>query len=186
MATFDQLAADQRAIIEIILRQDRSYEQIGGMLDVPPARVRELARDALRELAPFTGDFVDAQWRGQLADYVLGQQTRPEAQATRGHLKRSEPARIWAYSLLDALDDFYADGTRPEIPVGEAGGRSRPRERVAATNGDAASGTSPLAGSPRRGRGGAALSAEAQSALMRRRILGGIGALVIIALLVFG
>src|SRR5205823_13326389 len=122
MATFDQLAADQRAIIEIVLKQGRSYEQIGDMLDLPPARVRELARDALAELAPFTAEFVDPQWRGQLADYVLGQQTGPEAQATRGHLRRSEPARIWAYSLLDALDDFYGDGDRPEIPVGESGG----------------------------------------------------------------
>src|SRR3954452_12016854 len=142
MATFDQLAADQRAIIEIVLRQDRSYEQIGEMLDLPPARVRELAREALAELAPFTADFVDPQWRGQLADYVLGQQTGPEAQDTRGHLRRSEPARIWAYSLLDALGDFFADGKRPEIPVGEAGGgRSRSR---AASNGEAPA-PSPLA-----------------------------------------
>ena len=181
MATFDQLAADQRAIIEIVLRQGKSYEQIGEMLDLPPARVRELARDALGELAPHTAEFVDPQWRGQIADYALGQQTGPEAQATRGHLKRSEPARIWAYSLLDALNDFYSDGTRPEIPVGEAGARPRTRER-APSNGDTAS---PLA-SPRRGRGGGALSPEARSALMRRRIFGGVGALVIIALLVFG
>jgi hypothetical protein len=182
MATFDQLAADQRAIIEIVLRQDKSYEQIGEMLDLPPTRVRELARDALAELAPHTADFVDPQWRGQLADYVLGQQTGPEAQATRGHLKRSEPARIWAYSLLDALDDFYADGSRPEIPVGEAGGRTRgrERERAAGSNGDAAA-PSPLAAKPARG----PLSPEAQSALKRRRILGGIGAVVLVALLIF-
>src|SRR3954464_11194675 len=109
MATFDQLAADQRAIIEIVLRQDKSYEQIGEMLDLPPARVRELARDALGELAPLTLEFVDPQWRGQLADYVLGQQTGLGSRATRGHLKRSEPARIWAYSLLDALDVLYPD-----------------------------------------------------------------------------
>ena len=181
MATFDQLAADQRAIIEIVLRQDKSYEQIGEMLDLPPTRVRELARDALGELAPHTADFVDPQWRGQLADYVLGQQTGPEAQATRGHLKRSEPARIWAYSLLDALNDFYADGSRPEIPVGEAGGRTRGRERAAAANGDEAT-TSPLATKPKRG----PLSPEAQSALKRRRLLGGIGAVVLLALLIFG
>src|SRR4051795_4567794 len=134
MATFDQLAADQRAIIEIVLRQDKSYEQIGEMLDLPPARVRELAREALAGLAPHTAEFVDPQWRGQLADYVLGQQTGPEAQANRGHLKRSEPARIWAYSLLDALDDFFADGDRPEIPVGEAA--ARPRTRASEANGD--------------------------------------------------
>src|SRR5438270_51570 len=165
MATFDQLAADQRAIIEIVLRQDRSYEQIGVMLDLPPARVRELARDALGELAPFTAEFVDPQWRGQLADYVLGQQTGPEAQATRGHLKRSEPARIWAYSLLDALDDFYEGGDRPEIPVGEAGARSRPRsERAATTNGEAPAGG--LATPSRRSRAGAdGLSPAARSAL---------------------
>src|SRR3954454_4208458 len=187
MATFDQLAADQRAIIEIVLRQDRSYEQIGEMLDLPPARVRELAREALGELAPFTADFVDAQWRGQLADYVLGQQTGPEAQATRGHLKRSEPARIWAYSLLDALDDFYADGERPEIPVGEAA--ARPRPRAAEANGAPASAgaAAPQASLGRSSRGGAAaLSPAARSALLRRRILAGIGAVVLIALLIFG
>jgi anti-sigma-K factor RskA/sigma-70-like protein len=190
MATFDQLAADQRAIIEIVLRQDRSYEQIGEMLDLPPARVRELAREALAELAPFTADFVDPQWRGQLADYVLGQQTGPEAQATRGHLKRSEPARIWAYSLLDALDDFYTDGDRPEIPVGEAGARPRARDRVADGNGapgTAAASMSPLAGRRARGGGsGATLSPAARSALMRRRILAGLGAVVLLAVLIFG
>src|SRR5258706_11859865 len=152
MATFDQLAADQRAIIELVLRQGRGYDEIGEMLDSPPARVRELARDALGELAPFTAEFVDPQWRGQLAHYVLGQQTGPEAQATRGHLRRSEPARIWAYSLLDALDDFYEDGQRPEIPAGEAGGsvRGRAAERPPAANGQPAAATPPAA--PRRAR----------------------------------
>jgi hypothetical protein len=188
MATFDQLAADQRAIIEIVLRQDRSYEEIGEMLDLPPARVRELARDALRELAPFTAEFVDPQWRGQLADYVLGQQTGPEAQATRGHLKRSEPARIWAYSLLDALEDFYSDGERPEIPVGEAG--TRPRARAVAANGDtgSAAAAATTGGRSGSGRGGgtSTLSSAARSALLRRRIIAGVGAAVLIALLVFG
>src|SRR3954471_4434715 len=164
MATFDQLAADQRAIIEIVLKQARSYDAIAGMLDLPPARVRELARDALAELAPFTADFVDPEWRGQLADYVLGQQTGPESQATRGHLRRSEPARIWAYSLLDALDDFYADADRPEIPVGEAGAKARPREPEAQSNGEGPAG--PLAVKPRRARAasGAGLSTAARSA----------------------
>jgi hypothetical protein len=186
MATFDQLAADQRAIIELVLRQGRSYDEIGEMLDSPPARVRELAREALAELAPFTADFVDQQWRGQLADYVLGQQTGPEAQATRGHLRRSEPGRIWAYSLLDALDDFYADAERPEIPVGEAGAKPRPRERDTRSNGEAP--TSPLATEPRRKRAepGGGMSSAARSALLRRRIMGGVVAALVAALLIFG
>ncbi|MEA2497303.1 MAG: hypothetical protein QOJ29_5214 [Thermoleophilaceae bacterium] len=186
MATFDQLAADQRAIIEIVLRQDRTYDQIGDMLDLPPARVRELARDALAELAPFTAEFVDEQWRGQLADYVLGQQTGPESQATRGHLRRSEPARIWAYSLLDALDDFFGDGDRPDIPVGEAGG-GRTRSRPAPSNGEGPTAAEPA--TPRRTRAassGGALSPAARAALMRRRIIGGLAAVVVLALLIFG
>lgn len=191
MATFDQLAADQRAIIELVLRRDRSYDQIGEMLDLPQARVRELARDALAELAPYTAELVDSQWRGQLADYVLGQQTGPESQATRGHLRRSEPARIWAYSLLDALDDFYEDGDRPEIPAGQAGGgtaggRARSRERAAPSNGETPAGPLAAPSRPRRAAGGGQLSPAAQSALMRRRIIGGLGGALILALLVFG
>ena len=81
------------------------------------------------------------------------------------------------------MADFYDAGSRPEIPVGEAGGRPRTRERAPASNGDEAG--SPLA-SPRRTRAGGSLSPEAQSALRRRRILGAVGALAVIALLVFG
>jgi hypothetical protein len=187
MATFDQLAADQRAIIELVLRQGKSYEQIGEMLDLPPARVRELARDALGELAPYTADFVDPQWRGQLGDYVLGQQPGPEAQATRGHLRRSEPARIWAYSLLDALDDFYADGDRPEIPVGEAGAPARTRDRVAANGeGPAAAAATATQASRTGGGGGTGLSPAARAALTRRRIIAGVVGVVVLAGIVVG
>src|SRR5580765_8127124 len=185
MATFDQLAADQRAIIELVLNKDRSYEEIGEMLDLPPSRVRELARDALADLAPFTAEFVDPQWRGQLADYVLGQQTGPEAQATRGHLRRSEPGRIWAYSLLDALDDFYEDADRPEIPVGEAGGK----RGAAAANGEAPVAAAAAATGPRVRTGsgsGGGLSPAAQSALMRRRIGIGVVGVAVLALLIVG
>src|SRR5688500_1079644 len=120
MATFDQLAADQQAVVDLVLRKGRSYAQIGDMLDMSEERVRELARDALGELAPATARRVDPDWRGQLVDYILGQQAGPEAAATRGHLKRSEPARMWAFSLLDSLDDLYGDAERPDIP--EPGG----------------------------------------------------------------
>ena len=95
------------------------------MLDLPEPRVRELAREALFDLAPLSGRGVDEDWRGQLADYVLGQQTGPEATATRGHLRRSEAARTWARSLLDSLEQLYDNGSMPAIPEGERGGRSR-------------------------------------------------------------
>src|SRR4051812_41368968 len=98
------------------------------MLGMPTTRVRELAQDALTELAPHTAERVDPDWRAQVADYALGQQSGPESAATQGHLKRSEPARAWLLSLMDSLDQLYTNGSRPELPD-SAGERSRARDR---------------------------------------------------------
>jgi Sigma-70, region 4/Anti-sigma-K factor rskA, C-terminal len=119
MATFDQLSPEQRAIVELVLRQGKTYGELSEMLNLPEGRVRELARDALVELAPVSVRGVEEDWRGQLADYVLGQQSGPEATATKGHLRRSEAARSWARSLLDSLEQFYENGSVPAIPEGE-------------------------------------------------------------------
>jgi Anti-sigma-K factor rskA/Sigma-70, region 4 len=119
MATFDQLSPEQRAIVELVLRQGKTYGELSEMLNLSESRVRELARDALVELAPVSVRGVEEDWRGQLADYVLGQQSGPEATATKGHLRRSEAARSWARSLLDSLEQFYENGSVPAIPEGE-------------------------------------------------------------------
>jgi hypothetical protein len=123
MATFDQLSDEQRAIVELVLQQGKDYDELSDMLGIPEARVRELARDALVDLAPVSARGVEQDWRGQLADYVLGQQAGPEATATRGHLRRSEAARSWTRSLLDSLEQLYANGDLPTIPDGERGSR---------------------------------------------------------------
>jgi sigma-70-like protein/anti-sigma-K factor RskA len=130
MATFDKLSDQQRAIIELVLRQGKSYAELAEMLDMPEGRVRELARDALVDLAPISARRVEEDWRGQLADYLLNQQSGPEATATRGHLRRSEGARAWAASVLDSLDHLYGDEP-PQIPEPERGGARR-REPAAA------------------------------------------------------
>jgi hypothetical protein len=135
MATFDQLSPDQRAIVELVLRQGKTYAELAEMLNMPEPRVRELARDALVELAPVSVRGVEEDWRGQLADYVLGQQAGPEATATKGHLRRSEAARSWTRSLLDSLEQFYEDGGVPSIPDGERGRASRRPAREAAAGG---------------------------------------------------
>ncbi|MBA3370952.1 MAG: hypothetical protein H0T96_05800, partial [Thermoleophilaceae bacterium] len=98
MVTLDTLPPQRRAIIELLLRQGQRYDGVASMLDMPPTRVRELAREALSLLAPSASRRVDDEWRDQVADYVLGQQTGPESKATRGHLKRSQAARIWVSS----------------------------------------------------------------------------------------
>src|SRR5437588_6091905 len=135
--TFDQLPAEQQAIIELVVRRGRSYDSLSEALGIPSTRVRELARDALTDLAPVTAERVDPDRRAQIADYVLGQQSSAEDGATRAHLRRSEAARAWTLSLLDSLADMYEDGTRPDAPAAAAveeapreRERPRPRERV--------------------------------------------------------
>jgi hypothetical protein len=172
MATFDQLSAEQRAIVELVLQQGKTYEELAGMLGISETRVRELARDALVELAPVSARRVEDDWRGQLADYVLGQQAGPEATATKGHLRRSEPARTWARSLLDSLEQLYPNGSLPAIPEGDRGARQRASRRVAAA---------PSAPSSE-------LGPEAQAAVRRRRLIAAVGAaaaLVLVAVLVW-
>src|SRR3954452_14742430 len=127
MATFDQLSAEQKAVIELVLSSGRSYDALADMLDATPSRVRELAREALTELSPTTAARVDPEWRGQLTDYILGQQSGPESIATKSHLKRSEPARVWTYSLIDSLDHLYGNGARPAVPGAENGAAAVPR-----------------------------------------------------------
>jgi Sigma-70, region 4 len=204
MATFDQLPAEQRAILELVVGRGQTYDELSGMLGMPPARVRDLAREALGDLAPATAARVDSDWRAQIADYVLGQQTGPEATATRGHFKRSEPARAWAYSLLDSLGHLYPNGAMPEIP--EADG-SAPAEAppapvsagppaAAQTAADEPTAVQPAAASasrpaaPRqRPPAGGGLSPAAAAIVRRRRIIGGALAaavVVVVVLLIAG
>jgi hypothetical protein len=163
MATLDQLPAEQRAIVELVLQQGKTYDELAEMLGMPVARVRELARGSLIELAPVSVRAVEDDWRGQLADYVLGQQSGPEAAATKGHLRRSEAARSWTRSLLDSLEGLYPNGSMPAIPEGERGRRA-------------------AAAKP------AGLAAPADADVKRRRLLaaaGALGALILLAVLVW-
>jgi anti-sigma-K factor RskA/sigma-70-like protein len=179
MATFDQLPAEQRAILELVIQRRQSYGDLADMLGMPTARVRQLAREALVELSSRSAARVDEDWRGQVADYLLGQQTGPEGTATRGHLKRSEPARLWALSLLDSLDHLYDERDLPVIPEGEAA-PARERERTPRREreprrerGPRRERPSPLAGL--RGiteRPSRPLSADAETIVRRRRIAG--------------
>ncbi len=165
MATFDQLPAEQRAILELVIQRRQAYSDLADMLGMPTTRVRQLAREALADLSPRSAARVDSDWRGQIADYILNQQTGPEGTATRGHLKRSEPARLWALSLLDSLDHLFDERDLPVIPEGEAAPlRGRERERPREVEREPAE------------RPSRPLSADAETVVRRRRIAAGAAA----------
>jgi hypothetical protein len=214
MATLDQLPAEQRAIVELVVQRGRSYEALADVLQVPTDRVRELARDALSELSPRTASRVDEEWRGKVADYLLGQQASADQRFTRDYLRESETARAWALSLLDSLDPLYPEGSQPAVPEPEAPAEAEPaaepkpepkkatkaaptaedrvRERARKKpepveeepEQDEDEDEAPVAKRPERKP--RALSAEAQAALRRRRILGGVGAAVVLIGVVLG
>lgn len=164
MATFDQLSDEQRAIVELVLQQGKSYDELSDLLGLPERRVRELARDALVDLAPISARGVEEDWRGQLADYVLGQQAGPEVTATRGHLRRSETARSWTRSLLDSLEQLYPNGDLPAIPDGERARERGSQRRLAAS------------------RTGEPAGATVGEAVKRRRIMAAAGAIALLAI----
>jgi hypothetical protein len=174
MATFDQLSAEQRAIIELVLKQGQSYDQLADMLGLPSSRVRELAREALVRLSPVSAAAVEEDWRDQLGDYLLNQQAGPEATATRGHLRRSEAARGWSRSVLDSLEQFYDQKNLPTIPAGDPGAeagparkRHEPKEKR----------------DPEQAEPGRDLSPAAREVVRRRRLLGA-GAAAALVLLI--
>lgn len=203
MATLDQLPAEQRAIVELVVQRGRSYGALAEVLQVPSERVRELARDALTELSPRTAARVDAGWRGQIADYLLGQQPADQARSTRDYLKRSESARAWALSLLDSLDPLYPNGASPAVPepgledetaaiTAEERIRERARKPPAVEEKEEEpepeEKPKPVAEKPKTEpkREPARLSPEAQSAMRRRRIIGVAAGLAVLAAIIVG
>jgi hypothetical protein len=167
MATFDQLSTEQRAIIELVLKQGQSYEELGETLGIPAARVRKLARNALVTLSPVSAAQVDEDWRGPIADYLLGQQSGSDSTSTRSHLRRSETARAWSRSLLDSLDQFYDAANLPTIPSGDGAPpppKPKPPKKAKAPREEDASDGSDDDDAP--------LSPRARTIVMRRRIAG--------------
>src|SRR4051794_41339227 len=95
--SLDALAPDQRAVVQLVLQQERSYEELAGLLGISPDAVRERAHRGLDRLAP--GDEVDPDDRGRIADYLLGQQSVSRREATRSLLSSSDDAREWARAV---------------------------------------------------------------------------------------
>jgi hypothetical protein len=107
------LAPDQRAVLELVLRQGRSYGELSELLGIPEREVRDRAESALLALAGEPGDgSVDT---GRIADWLLGQQPERAAAATRERVRESEPARAWAARAAERLRDVGGERV-PEVP----------------------------------------------------------------------
>jgi hypothetical protein len=121
MAAFEDLPADQKAVLQLVIRQDRAYEDIAALLKISSEAVRERALTALDALGP-DAEALSAGEQDDVGDYLLGQQGASARAATRELLETSAPARAWARGVAAELRaaELGGEDTLPEIPADEA------------------------------------------------------------------
>ncbi len=118
MATLEQLPADQRAVLSLLLSQQKSYAQIAESLELSESDVSERAYCALDELAR-PEKSPSAGRRSELGDYLLGQQSKEAAAKTQQSLGRSPNDRAWLRAAAAPLAALPAVRL-PVIPGADA------------------------------------------------------------------
>jgi len=127
MSPLQTLAPDQRAVLELLLRQGRSYAELSELLGLPEDAVRERAHTALAALAP--GHAAPIGEDGAVADWILGQLSGDEAGSTRDAVSRMPAWREWAAEVTDRLGEI--DGaTVPDVPGGAGEPKQKPKPRA--------------------------------------------------------
>ena len=122
MARFDDLPADQKAVLQLVLRQGRTYGEIAGLLKISTEAVRDRALTALDAVGPTGLPGLGEDLQDDLGDYLLGQQSASARAATREQLEGSQSARDWARSVATELRTAGVAGedALPEIPTDPA------------------------------------------------------------------
>ena len=114
MTSVETLDDTQRAVVQLLLKQGKSYNEIADLLGIDADAVRARAHAALDAVGPATAGLT-ASRRAEVADYLLDQQSNDEREATRDHLAESPAARAWARSVAAELRPL-AGGDLPDIP----------------------------------------------------------------------
>ena len=117
MATLENLPADQRAVLQLVLQRGRGYDEIARLLSMDRAAVRERALNAFDALGPQTG--VGDQRRALITDYLLGQLPPRVATEVRDHLAETPSERAWARVLASELAPL-SHKPLPELPTSSA------------------------------------------------------------------
>jgi hypothetical protein len=114
MASIESLPPDQRAVLELVLRRGRSYDEIAQLLSIDRAGVRQRALNALDALGPEAG--VPAERRALITDYLLSALPPRVTEQVRERLAESPGERAWARVIAAELEPIAAHPL-PEIPA---------------------------------------------------------------------
>jgi hypothetical protein len=115
MSRLDALPADQKSVLQLLLRQGKGYDDLSGLLRLDADEVRSRAYDALDTLGPGAGG-LSAERRHEIADWLLGQREPEEAAATRAFVDGSTAGRVWAHGVARELEPLAGDRL-PELPA---------------------------------------------------------------------
>src|SRR5919199_4444423 len=96
MSRIEERPAEERAVLQLALRQDRPFRDLAGMLDIDEAEMRRRAHTALEALGPDEAGDLDAARREEIGDWLLGQQDDDGRAATERFLAGSAAGRAWA------------------------------------------------------------------------------------------
>ena len=178
MASLDSLAPDQRAVLDLVLRRGRSYDDIAQLLAIDRAAVRARALAAFDSIGPETG--ISSESRALITDYLLGQLPARVAEQTRERLAGSPYDRAWARVVASELEPMAAQPL-PEIPDGSRAPAAAPSEpRSAADQPAPAARTRSQARAPRR----VPRLSDRPSSRRGGAIMLGVGALVVVVVVV--
>ena len=114
MTPLNDLPAEQRAVLELVLRRGRSYDEIAGLLSIDRARVRQRALSGFDALGP--GTSVAPERRALITDYLLGQLPERVAEQVAQRLAREPGERAWARVIASELVPVAAKPL-PVIPT---------------------------------------------------------------------
>jgi hypothetical protein len=171
MPGIDDLAPDQRAVLQLVLGQGRDFDQLAGLLKISPHAVRDRATAGTERLVPPPAG-LNASERDAIVAYLLGAGSRPR--------DLSAPGREWGEDVREALRPL-AKEPLPELPGG-APAAAAPTTPVASA---APRTTEPEAARPsERGPATAASSGEPRSRLGGALLLGGVALVVIVLVIV--
>jgi hypothetical protein len=130
VSRIDALPADQKAVLQLLLRQGKGYDDLSTLLRLEPDAVRSRAYDALDALGPGAGG-LSAERRHGLADWLLGQQDPDTAKQTLAFLETSSGGRAWARSVAGELEPLGGDRL-PSVPADRAASNGAPAPAVTA------------------------------------------------------
>jgi Sigma-70, region 4 len=131
MSPLQALAPDQRAILELLLRQGRSYGELSELLGLPEDGVRARAHAALAALAPDRAAPIGED--GAVADWLLGQQDETETARTRESVAAIPAWRAWAGEVAGRLGEVEGAAV-PDVPEpGDPETPAAPEPKAAAT-----------------------------------------------------